>query len=190
MKSLQEAKERGDFKVWDDFVDIHDAPDMKPEDFDVFITDITDRKLRTELSDIMGVKYLAKASEADANNALNIGEAIIYGSCNRTIFPSVVSHKDKAYWVFFIVDSGSPSTYLSEPAMEVLSLNKARQHQVKIAGRTQVVQMSPAKSHFHDINILGTDFAMAYNISQWNNFGQGKAQLFFGMDWEPPKPKL
>jgi hypothetical protein len=107
-KSSQEARERGDF------VDIHDAAGVGPEGHDVLITDVTDEKLRTELSAIMGIEYLAKATEAEANRVPDMGEAIIFGSCNRTIFPCVVSHKYKAHWVFFLLDSGSPTTYLSE----------------------------------------------------------------------------
>jgi hypothetical protein len=44
--------------------------------------------------------------------------------------------------------------------------------------------MSPSNSHFHHINIMGTDFANAYNISQWHDYEKGKAQLFFGSDWD------
>ena len=37
----------------------------------------------------------------------------IHGLHKRTIVPFIVTHGEEARWVFFIVDSGSPWTYLS-----------------------------------------------------------------------------
>ncbi len=106
-KRWQEAKERGEY------FDIHDAGRMEPDSFDVLITDLNDRKFRSEISQVLGIQYHTKATEADANNVVKVGQGIIYGHTFRTIFPCVVSYEDKAHWVFFIVDSGAPLTYLS-----------------------------------------------------------------------------
>jgi hypothetical protein len=107
-KRSQEARERGDF------ADIHDATGVGPGDYDVLITDVTDKKLRTEFSELIGIEYLAKATEAEANKTFDIGKAIIFGPFRRTIFPCVVNHEDNAHWVFFLVDNSSPGTYLSQ----------------------------------------------------------------------------
>lgn len=106
-KHQEEARDRGEF------VDIHDIGGIDPKDFDVLITDINDEKLRSEIAEVVGIQYLAKATEADANTMVEIGRGYIFGRNVRTIFPCVVSHKGKAHWVFFIVDSGAPLTYLS-----------------------------------------------------------------------------
>ncbi len=106
-KRQEEARDRGEF------VDIHDIGGVDPKDFDVLITDIDDEKLRSEIAEVMGIQYLAKATEADANTVVEIGRGYIFGRNIRTIFPCVVSHDGKAHWVFFIVASGVPLTYLS-----------------------------------------------------------------------------
>ena len=36
-----------------------------------------------------------------------------YGKMFRMIFPCILGYKDQARWVFFIVDSGAPFTYIS-----------------------------------------------------------------------------
>jgi hypothetical protein len=106
-KRQQEAKERGEF------VDIHDIGGENPNDYDILLCDLTDKKLRTEVAKITGIEYHAKASDTDANKVVEIGHGYIYGRKFRTIFPCVVSRAEKAHWVFFVVDSGAPLTYLS-----------------------------------------------------------------------------
>ncbi len=106
-KRQQEARDRGEF------IDIHDVGGVDPEDFDVLITDVNDEKLRSEIAEAVGIQYLAKATEADANKVLEIGQGVIYGKKLRTIFPCVVRNKDKAHWVFFVLDTCAPLTYLS-----------------------------------------------------------------------------
>jgi hypothetical protein len=86
---------------------------VDPKDYDVLITDVNDNKLRTEVSELVGIPYLKEAIKDEANDKVKIGHGIIYGMKQRSIFPCIVSFQDKAHWVFFIVDSGSPLTYLS-----------------------------------------------------------------------------
>jgi hypothetical protein len=105
-KRQQEARDCGEF------IDIRDVGGVDPKDFDVF-TDVNDEKLRSEISEAVGIQYLAKATEADANKVLAIGQGVVYGKKLRTIFPCVVRNKDKAHWVFFVLVTGAPLTYLS-----------------------------------------------------------------------------
>jgi hypothetical protein len=106
-KRQQEARDRGEF------IDIHDVGGMNSNDYDVLITDIDNKKMRSEISEAVGIQYLVKATEADANKVVEVGHGYVYGPKFRTIFPCVVSHDDKAHWVFFIVDTSAPLTYLS-----------------------------------------------------------------------------
>ena len=57
--------------------------------------------------------YLSKATEAEANEVVNVGIDYIYGLKRRTLVLFVVIHQKEIRWVFFIVDSGAPLTYLS-----------------------------------------------------------------------------
>lgn len=106
-KHQQEAKERGEY------FDIHDIGGVDPMDYDVLISDVDDEKLQGEVAEIVGIQYHAEATKGDANKAVKIGDCYIYGRKFRTIFPAVVGDGSRAHWVFFVVDSGSPLTYLS-----------------------------------------------------------------------------
>lgn len=108
-KRLQKAIEHGEF-------DIHDIGTTDPRDFDVLFTDVTDSTLRSEVAEVVGMPYLQRANEAEANEVVITGQGFIYGSKYRMIFPCVVSFKSRAHWVFFVVDSGAPLTYLSQQA--------------------------------------------------------------------------
>jgi hypothetical protein len=107
-KRQQQAKERGEF------VDIHDIGGLDPKDHDILITDVGYDKLQHEIAEIVGIPYHSPASKEEADKVVDIGKCFFYGRKIRTMFPAVVTHRSgKAYWVFFIVDSGSPLTYLS-----------------------------------------------------------------------------
>ena len=63
---------------------------------------------------MVGIPYHSPASKEQADKVVSIGECFIYGRKLRTVFPAVVTHgSGKAHWVFFLVNSGSPMTYLS-----------------------------------------------------------------------------
>ena len=105
-KIAKEARASGNF------IDIHDAEVVSATDYDVLITDVTDRLLRNEIADLAGIRYLQKATDADKEK-VNVGCGFLYGSKFRPIFPCVVTSKEQSRWVFFLVHSGAPVTYLS-----------------------------------------------------------------------------
>ena len=107
-KRQEQAKERGEF------VDIHDIGGPDPNQYDVLISDVDHDKLRHEIAEMVGIPYHSPASKEEAGKVINIGECFIYGRNFRTIFPAVVTHRSgKGLWVFLLVNSGSPMTYLS-----------------------------------------------------------------------------
>jgi len=94
-------------------VDIHDIGPVDPKDYDVLITDIDDHKLHSEISDLVGIPYLKEATKEEADKVADSLRGFVYGRMFRMILPSVLKIKDKAHWVFFIVNGGSPLTYIS-----------------------------------------------------------------------------
>jgi len=87
-----------------------------PKDFDVLISDVDDEKLRHEITEIVGIPYHSVAKKKEAKKEIEIGDCYLYGPSYRTIFPTVVAREGRAHWVFFIVNSGAPMTYLSAQA--------------------------------------------------------------------------
>ena len=101
-----------------------------PRGYDVLINDIDHEKLQHEIAEVVGIPYHLPASKEDADKVVNIGEGFIYGKSEiyggnpRTIFPAVVSHyySGKASWVFLLVDTTSPFTYLSAQVKNSMAL--------------------------------------------------------------------
>jgi hypothetical protein len=81
---------------------------------DVIATDFTDidaKILDGELSEITGVKRHSEATERVEQ--VGLVEGFVYGRKSRLIFPCVVSLGGMSRWVFFVVATGFPQTYLS-----------------------------------------------------------------------------
>jgi hypothetical protein len=95
------------------FVDIHDIGGVDPNDYDVLIPDVNDHTLHNEISDLVGIPYLKEATKEEADKVADSLHGFLYGRKYRMILPCVVKIEDKAHWVFFIVDSGAPLTYIS-----------------------------------------------------------------------------
>jgi hypothetical protein len=99
------------------YVDIHDPrdiSDLELNNYDVLITDISENTLRTEISRVFGIDYLAKATEDDAKREVDAINGYLYGDGRRAMVPCVVSNGNKAYWVHFLVRTGAPATFLSK----------------------------------------------------------------------------
>jgi hypothetical protein len=82
-------------------------------DYDVLSTDAYDDMIHSEISKLVGIPYLKEATKDEADNVVRELDGFIYGQKIRMIFPCVLSVGDKARWVFFLVHSGSPLTYIS-----------------------------------------------------------------------------
>ena len=95
------------------FVDVHDIGPVDPKDYDVLITDIDDHTLHNEISKRVGIPYLKEATKEEADIVADSVRGFLYGQKYRQILPCVLKVDDKAHWVFFIVDGGSPLTYIS-----------------------------------------------------------------------------
>lgn len=96
-----------------EYVDIHDVGGPNPKDYDVLISDVNYNILRGEVSVLGGIPYLQKATKTEAEIVLEEGQAMLFGPKLRVIFPAVVRNQGSAYWIYFIVDTGSPLTYIS-----------------------------------------------------------------------------
>jgi len=183
VKSWQKAGNSGGY------VDVHelcDISDIDPNKFDVLITDVNEKTLRTEVSKVFGIDYLAKATEEDAKRKVDVISGYLYGDGRRPMVPCVVSNADKAYWVHFIVDTGSPATFLSEKVCNALDLRTDASDYATIGGCYHQIRMSPARSHFVDINILGSDFCDAFKFTALY-LGGGKVKYFFKDRWAGAK---
>ena len=111
-----------DYKEYVDIHDLSDISDLELSNYDVLITDLNEKTLRSEISKVFGIDYLAKATEDDAKREVDAINGYLYGDGRRPMVPCVVSNGNKAYWVHFLVGTGAPGTFVSKkvnaPAMQ------------------------------------------------------------------------
>ena len=136
---------------------------------DMLFTDITQEEL-SNIANILGITYLSIATIFPGSFPVT-GQ--IYGSNKRAMVNLICKARDNsslAINVIFLIDTGSPASYLSEKAMLALvgkpGSNVVRQLPVMIHS-TSVIQchLSPPDKHFADVNVLGADFLFANGIT-------------------------
>ena len=61
----------------------------------------------------VGILYLKEAKKDEANKEIETARGFFYGEMSCMVFPCVLGGEGKAHWVFFIVDTGAPLTFIS-----------------------------------------------------------------------------
>ncbi|KAJ3025494.1 UNVERIFIED_CONTAM: hypothetical protein HDU68_007089 [Siphonaria sp. JEL0065] len=134
---------------------------IKPDLQDLLLTDITAKELRV-IAETMEVEYLGPAAFPGIFPA--VGR--IKGQ-NHRLMVSLVCRRQTtkqapAVNIIFLIDTGSPVTYLCHEAMEALIGKDSHLPQalyVEIHNEKAIeAHLSPKGSHFADVNVLGMDF--------------------------------
>jgi hypothetical protein len=134
---------------------------IKPDLQDLLLTDITAKELRVIAAELE-VDYLGPAAFPGTFPA--IGR--IRGQNHRLMLSLVcrsrTTKEAAARNIIFLIDTGSPSTYLCQEAMEALIGKDSHLPQtlwVRIHSEKAILShLSPKGSHFADANVLGMDF--------------------------------
>jgi hypothetical protein len=154
---------------------IHDPPGyIKPSLQDMLFTDITAEEL-VSVAEVLGVSggYLSPAAIFPGAFPVD-GE--IYGPNNRLMMNLVCRRRGsnaQAVNVIFLIDTGSPVSYLSEKAMEALiGGNHPGSHHLPpqlpvMVHSKEVIKcyLSPRDKHFADVNVLGMDFLIVNRLT-------------------------
>jgi len=186
-KTAKEAIERGEF------VDVHDISGIDPKNYDVLITEVDNNTLHSEISKLVDIPYLKEATKDEADKVAKEIRGFYYGRSLRMIFPCILSMKGQARWVFFIVDSGAPLTYISAEVAQAFGLlddpEPSDPWDAKIADHAHQIYLSPSDSHFSEVNLLGGDFYKLKEVHPRVSAIHRRITYRIGGDWEP-EPKL
>lgn len=127
-----------------------------PSKYDILLLDLTDQDLHQKVSQILKVEYLGLSKD----EVLPTMKGIIWGSYYRLLISLPVKRASKTLNVIFLIDTGSPSTYICAKALEAFDIKDIipQDIKIKINGTDHVANLSPVTSHFSDINVIGTDF--------------------------------
>lgn len=157
---------------------------VPPWELDVMLMDVDSPVLHGSISMMLGHGYLSTRLSNDSFSWPLRG--IVHGKNSRLMVCAVTSlspEKAKAnevdmelIYVHYLVDTGAPYSYVSEEAVKALSTKKFYYDHydtipVLIHGIPMEVHVSPSKSHFKDVCLLGADFMKAI---------QGEIHAFYG----------
>ena len=153
-------------------VDIHSSRCIPPESFDILISDINE-------SDIMLIGNELEYSNlsesvADADFPVT---GTFYGDNLRIFVPLTVRKKNKCVWVLFLLDTGSPHTFLMPDTYDLLGFQGSIPNVTQVSINGISLAVSPSHGHFHNINLLGQNFMKAAQIDLNLDYSKGRVVL-------------
>ena len=147
-----------------------------PTDFDLLLTDVHSNELHHEISHMLHTNYLEDANSDD----VQVATGIVWGPHNRIFVAAIVKMSGKLKHVHFLIDTGSPSTYICDEVLQSFGKTVSNPHNpfsVHVNKRPVLVLQSPENGHFKDINILGTDFMKTFKCVLNVDFDKETASL-------------
>ena len=147
-----------------------------PTEFDVLLTDVHSRDLHHDISVRLRRLYLQDIEDDNIDST----EGILWGPNNRVFVAMVVRMGSKKKYVHFLVDTGSPHTYVSQEVFTSFGRmhpNPNNPVSLHINGRPLTVLQSPERSHFEDVNIVGTNYMKTFNCVLNIDFAKDKVTL-------------
>jgi len=129
---------------------------------------------------VIGIPYLKEASKEEAKTKIEIGHGPLWGLNARPLFPCVVSSNQtgRTHWVIFLVDTGSPSTYISQETADILGI-ESNFADATVGGYNYDIRISPQTSHFPDLNLLGSTFLALRDVALLHNMKEKRLDVVF-----------
>lgn len=130
-----------------------------PNKYDIMLSDITSDDVKGEVSKILGVVYLEETKQKE--ETLEEMTGIVWGLNWRVFVSMPVQIAKKRKDVIFIVDTGSPATFLCQEAIKKLGCElspKVNYINCRINGEKIIAYESPIGSHFDNLNVLGANY--------------------------------
>jgi hypothetical protein len=130
--------------------DATDAPII----LDVLLSDVGSSDLHERLSKKLNKKYLS-----DTAQELDNVEGILFGDSQRLFGTMTLNIKKKIKNVHFLVNTGSPRTYICDEVLKSYNLFISDPNDPFIVRLNQrQISVKVSHDHFEELNILGTDF--------------------------------
>jgi hypothetical protein len=169
------------FDSFDSFLELVPiVDDMYPvETYDILLTDVNSRDIHEEISKKLNIKYL---SNSHSDVELEEVNGIIFGNNYRIFMSLPVKVKKETKNIHFLLDTGSPRTFICEEALSSFKAAIANKtyKTVLMNNRPFVTFLPPAGSHFTDVNILGMDYLQTTHAKVILDFENERFSIFFG----------
>jgi hypothetical protein len=144
---------------------------LKPSEFDVVLNDINETDLYL-IGEMEGTPYLNHSTSLPVFPV----EGMVMGMNRRYMVNLLARRKNTQHFknIVFMVDTGSPFTFISKTAMEAMVGSKENIPsliKLEIQGEVSMLcYLSPPDKHFADVNLLGMDFLEmngAHIVTNW-----------------------
>ena len=142
---------------------------IPPQTYDIMLSDIHTEDLPEMATDI-NVAYLGDAPTAFAFPA----KGLIYGFHMRMIIALPVAKRGLCIWVPFILDTGSPFTYLSADVLTALGYTENIHKNVDISIGGVPASAGLSHSHFACVSVLSQSFLMRNHAQLTVNYRDGQ----------------
>ncbi len=131
---------------------------INPAVFDVLLSDVQEQHLHEEIAIRLKVNYLGDRDNVD--NSRKTIRGIVFGHNYRPMVNLIIASEEykKPINVIFLIDTGSPSFYICEEAMQALGYNHSKPKSFNVLFGGVVTQACKSCNHFADINLIGTSF--------------------------------
>ena len=150
-------------------VDVNTPP---PEAYDILISDISEEDI-TQLGEELQTFNL---SDAVTEGTFPIA-GTFYGENLRLFVPLTVKKRKACKWVLFLLDTGSPYTFLRTDTYRELGFQEFVPSTTQVSINGVSISVSPSHGNFENINLLGQNFLKAANVNLAINYKAGTVAL-------------
>ena len=161
-----------------------DSPSfVAPHDQNRLLTDVTNAELFGNVGELLGVQYLSETPDLTRSSVL---KGIVFGQNKRLMITLLCKRKTATKWVniIFLVDTGSPYTYLAPSAIDKLAgggSNICKTLNALVHSERVCIEchLSPQDKHFKDVNVLGMEAMSRLDFSNFQiNFNGNEFSIF------------
>lgn len=148
------------------------------EMFDLLLPDIHSKEMHEEISEKLKIKYLSDSLYTELNEV----DGIMFGLNYRIFVTLPVQIKQKVKNVHFLVDTGSPKTFICNEIYDAfkVTIANASSSRVLINNKPIIAQLPPINSHFMDVNLLGTEYLKTFDAKLIVDFENEYVYMSFG----------
>ena len=142
-------------------------------DFDILLTDIHEKDIVETICPLFNMKNLQESTCTDFAKI----KGFVWGPCSRQVAPVTVGFRGTNKDTIFIIDSGSPQTYLANSVLMAFGLQPFRREKIPMIIHGKELYVDQSHGHFADVSVLGTDFLLQRGALVIADYELGKKEI-------------
>lgn len=153
-------------------------------EYDVLITDIADEDF-TRIARELGVSRLTPG-RIPLSQEVN---GILYGYNSRVFVPLVVEKRGVCVNALFLVDTGSPGTFLRQDTLHSLGYKESVPDQLDVSIQGDLCTVRVSCRNYENVDLLGQDFLRSVRALLTIDYAEKTVKLILGRMVRPGERK-